>query len=322
MSVCSEKVRKVVRSLNLKPNKIKYALHESGTQVFIGYQEYDQTLQYFAVLYYYSSIDSKDKSINLGGNKMRHRFHKRPPNFAMPYYLSIPVLEDNRVLKLAHRHMTDLFRYKPRVQLVICCIATMFKSHVIKDVTDISFCLKKAELDTRVLEQFLITRPVQQSIQISSKLTGPPFRKDSRIWDAKGLSINGNDDRAAEIMENFRGHHLIFIDVDWNLKDWEQVMRKWKRREAYHDLKAISARTPNGVEYWFRGNILVEFQLKEWDGLRRPRCHMEDPNIINIQSDVAQGIDCTNWLDMQQDGGGKWASVVVTEKLIGFVVWD
>ncbi|KAF1764261.1 hypothetical protein GCK72_004208 [Caenorhabditis remanei] len=326
LSLCSAKSKRVAQSLNMKPKKIMYAFYEKGVQAFAAYDQYVQIIHGVANLKFVPSIPSDQiRPVTLGKNEIICKFVKEfstRNNFAH----ALHCLEEHSALESLQSHMNYLFRDQPHVQLHISSLCSMYQSGIIKNVTGTYFDIN--ELNTEQLENYMTIHPNQDSIQLTTKLIGPPFGNDSRLWALKGLAFRNIEDailgreideKGSEIMRNFGGEYLLMFDIVYDIKDWTHVIRNWKSKVAYQNLKCLYTAAPVGTAI---EHVMSEFNFVKWDGQRRPRIAKWDPKIIYIKTSLSGGLDCTDWMDIQQDGGGKWASIEMTDIQICFVVWD
>ncbi|EFP06737.1 hypothetical protein CRE_12111 [Caenorhabditis remanei] len=325
MSLCSEKSKKLVQTVNLKVEALKFSLNGEGIQVLV---ESNEHVHCVASMKLVQSVSRDDTSIKLGGSKFQYRCIEEPPTNYLSHTFQYIQSDEKIVFESIQHHMRTLFRDTPQVQLELSSIAALSKADVIKDVTDTIFSMET--LETSVLENYLSTRQDQQSIQLKARLTWP-LAGNSRLWHVKRLAVHGTfADLVNQILlgpsvvipgiiRNFGGEHLCFTDVMYNIDSWRQLIRRWRAKEAYHDLRWFSTTSPAALPI-IAGTALDEFNLVRWDGIRRPRTVKLDSKIVNF---IMKGeIDCSSWMDIQQDGGGKWASIKMTDHSICFVVWD
>ncbi|KAF1764262.1 hypothetical protein GCK72_004209 [Caenorhabditis remanei] len=326
LSLCSEKSKKLVQTANLKVEILKFSLNGKGIQVLV---ESNDDVHCVASMKLVQLASSDETPIKLGGSKVQCRCIEEPPTSQLSHTFQYLQTEEKIVFESIQHHMRTLFRDTPRVQLELSSIAALSKAEVIKDVTDTSFSMET--LETSVLENYLSTRQDQQSIQLKASLVGPPLAGNSRLWNVKGLAVHGTfADLVNQILlgprvvipgiiRNFGGEHLCFTDVMYNIDSWRQLIRRWRAKEAYHDLRWFSTTSPAALPI-IAGTALDEFNLVRWDGIRRPRTVKLDSKIVSFI--MKEEIDCSSWMDIQQDGGGKWASIKMTDSTICFVVWD
>ncbi|KAF1764249.1 hypothetical protein GCK72_004196 [Caenorhabditis remanei] len=336
LSLCSEKMKIVVQCLNMKPTNLMYLFWENQV-VAVAKNEYEENdiCHPIAHLEFVPAIPTDEmKPMKLGGNTISCRCIAKAVENKFSHSLHYLALEEINVLESLQRHIKDLFRFKPRVQLEFTSLRYINMSRIIDDVTDTTFDVE--ELDTEQLENYLTIHPGQDSLVLGTKLTGPLLKSDSKLCSIKGLGVHGTRDRGvvdpieahqnprsqfSEIINNFGGEYIFFLHVVHNEKDWTQLIRRWKSKEAYQKLKHVALTTPRGVSLTFE-HTMRQFDFVEWDGQRRPRTVKLDPKIVNLQLNSSEDIDCSEWMDIQQDGGGKWASIISSETDIRFLVWD
>ncbi|EFP06729.1 hypothetical protein CRE_12110 [Caenorhabditis remanei] len=323
LSLCSEKSKRVTQSLNMRPMKIIYTFFEKGVQVFVAYDQYCRIMHGVANLKFVSSI-SQEIPMKLGGNAISCKYVEETSGGDILHALLCH--QEHSALESLQSHMNYLFRDQPQVQLFVHSLCSMYQSGIIKDVT--ATCFKIDELNTEQLEKYLAIHPNQNSLQLTTKLIGPPFGNDSRLWDIKGLAFQNVDDaflvldkRGSEIMRNFRGQYLFLFNVVYDIDDWAHMIRNWKAKKEYQNLKCLYTMAPRNTSLFFE-HAMSEFNFVKFDGQRRPRIAKFDTKIINIKTNFSGGLDCSDYLDVQQDGGGKWASIDLTHTFIHFVVWD
>ncbi|EFP06674.1 hypothetical protein CRE_12044 [Caenorhabditis remanei] len=326
LSLCSEKMKIVVQCLNMKPTNLMYLLGENQVLVVATYDNNHNQIDHDVVnVEFVPAIPSDEiKPMKLGGNRISCRCIETSLKNMCSHSLQYLAQKEITVLESLQRHMKGLFRFKPSVQLELSSLQYINNIHIIDDVTDTYFDVK--ELDTAQLENFLTIYSVQNSVHLKAKLTGPLLESNSKLCSIKGLAVQGTQDQNprqqfSEVINNFCGEYLIFIDVVYDVNDWAQLIRRWKSKEAYHKLKFAYATPPDEVSIPFE-HTMRQFDFVEWDGQRRPRTVKVDPKIIYLRLIYSEDIDCTEWMDIQQDGGGKWASVKVTQDFIRLVVWD
>ncbi|KAF1764253.1 hypothetical protein GCK72_004200 [Caenorhabditis remanei] len=328
LSLCSEKMKRVVQYLIMKPTNLVYKFLDNGVSVVAIYDNsHNRIDHYFANVEFVAAIPSDQmKPMKLGGNTISYRCIEEAPKKKCSHTLHYFAPEEVTVLESLQRHMKDLFRFDTRVQLLFNSLNCINMSRIINDVRDTDFILEK--LDTEQLENYLTIHPGQDSLVLETKLTGPLLRSDSKLCSIKGLAVQGTRDgdhrnpglHFSELINNFGGEYLFFIDVVYDVNDWAQLIRRWKSKEAYHNLKYVDTTAPTGVSIPFE-HTMQQFDFVEWDGQRRPRTFNLDPKIIFLKLDSSEE-DCSEWMDIQQDGDGKWASIMLSQKSIYFAVWD
>ncbi|KAF1764116.1 hypothetical protein GCK72_004063 [Caenorhabditis remanei] len=313
LSLCSEKSKRMAQRLSIKPMKIKYTFHENSVRASVAFDQYEWTTQDVANLKFVPSIPP----VKLGGISYKY------VNGALH------CIEEPAALEFLQSHMNNVFHGQPQVQLHVNSIYSMYQSGIIRDVTDTSF--KIDDLVTEELENYLTIHPNLNSLRLATKLFGPPFGNDSKLWDIKGLAFQRTynefdailgreiDEKGSEIMRNFGGECLLMFHVVYDIEDWKYMIRSWKTKESYQNLKCLYTTAPKGTA--IEHDMISEFNFVKWDGQRRPRFADFDPKIINMRLHPG-GLDCGEWMDIQQDGGGKWASIKRKDSEICFVVWD
>ncbi|KAF1764258.1 hypothetical protein GCK72_004205 [Caenorhabditis remanei] len=326
LSLCSEKSKRVAQSLIMRPMKIVYAFHEKRVLVSVALDDQYDRIHCVANMKFVSSIPSDQmRPVTLGGKEISCIFVNEIST-RNKFIHAIHCLEEHSALESLQIHMNNLFRYQPHIELYVYSLCSMYQSGIIKNVTD--SCFKIDEFNTEQLDKLLVIYPNQNSLHLTTKLIGPPFRNDSKLWALKGLAfrkvedaIVGReiDEKCSEIIRNFGGKYLLMFNVVYDIDDWIHVIRNWKTKEAYQKLKCLYTKAPRGTAI---EHAMTEFNFVKWDGQRRPRIAKFDPKIINIVTSFSEGHDCSHWLDIQQDGGGKWASIKMTHNSIDFAVWD
>ncbi|KAF1764260.1 hypothetical protein GCK72_004207 [Caenorhabditis remanei] len=325
LSLCSEKSKIMAQSLNMRPLKIIYIFSEKCVQVFVAYDQYVRIIHGVANLKFVPSI-SQGITMKIGGNAISYKYVE--DTSGGEFFHALHCLQEHSALEFLQSHMNSWFRGQPQVQLYVYSLRSMYQSGIIKDVTATSFEID--ELNTEQLENYLAIHPNQNSLQFITKFIGPPFGNDSRLWDIKGLAFeNVNDailglkidEKGSEIMRNFGGEYLFLFNLVYDIDDWAHMIRNWKTKKEYQNLKSLYTMAPVSTSIFFE-HAMPEFNFVKWDGKRRPRIAKWDPKIINIKMGFSEGHDCSDWLDIQQDGGGKWASIDLTHTFIHFVVWD
>ncbi|KAF1764247.1 hypothetical protein GCK72_004194 [Caenorhabditis remanei] len=332
LSLCSEKMKTVVQCLNMRPTKLKYLFLKNGVQVSAGYGN-NQIYYGVANVQFVSTIPSgKMKPMKLGGNKINCRCFKKSSKAKLSHGFRYLAQEQITVLESLQCHMKGLFRFKPRVQLEFTSLHYINISRIINDVTDSRFEVE--ELETEQLENYLTIHPGQDSLLLETKLTGLRLKSDSKLYSIKGLVVYGKridpfifvETRQnprlhfSEVINNFGGEYLFFLDVVYNINDWAQLIQSWKSKEAYQKLKFVLIRAPRGASITFE-HAMRQFDFKAWDGQRRPRTVKLEPKIVNLKLNSYKNLDCSKWMDIQQDGGGKWASIMLSQTFIQFIVW-
>ncbi|EFP06638.1 hypothetical protein CRE_12108 [Caenorhabditis remanei] len=258
LSLCSEKSKRVAQSLNMRPLKIIYIFSEKCVQADVAYNQYDR-VHGVANLKFVPSI-SQRTPMKLGGNAISYKYVEETSGGEFLHALHC--LQEHSNLESLQTHMNSWFRGQLQVQLYVYSLRSMYQSGIIKNVT--ATCFETDELNTEQLEKYLAIHPNQNSLQLETKLVGPPFGNDSRLWDIKGLAFQNVEDaifgdeievKVSGIMRNFRGQYLFLFNVVYDIRDWTRH-------------------------------------------------------------------DCSDWLDIKQDGEGKWGSILMTNSEICFVVWD
>ncbi|KAF1749737.1 hypothetical protein GCK72_026206 [Caenorhabditis remanei] len=178
LSLCSEKMKKVVQCLNMKPTNLVYLFLDNGVGVVARYDNtHNQIDHNFANVEFVPAIPSDEiKPMKCMKETFEGEFFHSLHYFAP---------EEITVLESLQRHMRDLFRFDVRVQLELYSLHYLNMSRIIKDVTDTSFDVEK--LDTEQLENYLTIHPGQDSLHLTAKLTGPQLRSDSKLCSIKGI---------------------------------------------------------------------------------------------------------------------------------------
>lgn len=331
LSLCSKKSKIIVQPLNLKPDIIKYSLNGVVIDVHVEYNTIVHSVVNMKCAPFGRPCDTDERPMKLGGKEIKLKWTKDPSENAPTTHIFQYLQTDEKLLiESLHCHMQGLFRYEPCVQLEVGSESSLSNLDNFKNVS--STCLKMRELNTLFLDDFVTAHPDQHSLKIMTYLNGLPLRKDSRLFSIKGVAINVTVDRSRqsssetdlmlpEIIKNFNGEYLLLLNVYYGVRDWADLMRSWIRKESYANLKFISTSTSNGAAILFE-HWVEEFNFLEWDGQRRPRYFMMDPGLTICQPVFGATIDCSDWLDIQQDGGVRWASIKMTLTEIQLVVWD
>ncbi|EFP07871.1 hypothetical protein CRE_14095 [Caenorhabditis remanei] len=256
--------------------------------------------------------------INDTYNQSVFRCTKKPPTQIWTHVLEYLEKEDDNALEFLQTHLESLFVNQPPSQLKIESTNSLQSSEIIDNVTDTIFSLD--ELETTEIKHFLTVRPNQKSVEIHSDLTGRPLKRVSKLFKVPGLAIHESGSMTSKYMDNFSGRCLLLFNANVTYSAWTTLIEKWKNKTAYHKLHAVVTRVPRNVfqEFHF-GELLFESNALPWDGISRPRNFMFDPRIPSYRS---KSIDCSDWFDIQQNGGGKWASIQIINDKIMFFVWD
>ncbi|KAF1764248.1 hypothetical protein GCK72_004195 [Caenorhabditis remanei] len=315
MSLCSKKVKIMIQSVNLEAEKLVYGLVESMAQAFVGHHEGLRLLRDVANFQCFESIPRNEMSqMNVGGNTIECSFIKQLRNGKEAYTVGYHTSEEEIVLKSLHCHISSLFRNKPHIQLIAVSPRALIKSAVISNLNEASISIDEPQvLDTSQLEDFVNLHSNLDNVQLVHSFTGPPLTRESRFLKIKALTVHDAGQRTSELMANFDGQHLHLSKPIYTTNDWYQLLRRWKRKEAYGNLKTLVTNPPE--QQTILNLDVTEFDIKVWDGQRRPRKY-------KLTLPRSMEVDCSYWLDMQQDGGGKWASVMLSQDLKFFVVWD
>ncbi|EFO87242.1 hypothetical protein CRE_25759 [Caenorhabditis remanei] len=322
LSLCSENMKYLVHGIKLKPKEIQYTLGDDMIQVSIGPTSKDWQRLPMAVVECVSFIPSEEIiTIKLGSERIACRFVENSSD--EEYTLIFECLEDclSEVLVLLQYHLEFLFPKDPCVQVQIKSVDCLLAADVLYNVTNTA--IKFDEFTPTELENHLANNPNHESINILSKPSGRDLKCNSKLWKIKGLSFEHSRTITCRIMKYFTGRCLILLNANLKYSPWIQLIQKWKKKEAYGDLHAVIVRTPEDVYQEIDSDkLLRECNASQWDGLRRPRMFKFDPKIINFSQREPQMWDCSDLYDIQQDNGGKWASIKITETEIVFVVWD
>ncbi|EFO87489.1 hypothetical protein CRE_03388 [Caenorhabditis remanei] len=322
MTLCSRKMKKLVQSIRLRPKKIRYSLYDNETQVSVGFTESDENLHHMAKVKHVSHIPVDEMtSQELGGERIECRCSKNSSTEIFTFTLEHLEENDKNVLALLQNHCAYMFSNKPRIQLEIYSVATLMLSGIINHVKDTSFICEK--LNTSDIRRYLRMHSNHESVQVRSRCHGRVFTRKSKLLKMEGLSILRTGAMTPTIMHNFSGRFLLLQNSVLCYQQWSEVIRKWKNKEAYHKLHALIANNPEplpNVLNWIP--LLREFNALQWDGSRRPQYFKLDPKTIHFPQCDPEDIDCTDWLDIEQDGGNKWASIQMTAAQIRFFVWN
>ncbi|KAF1756941.1 hypothetical protein GCK72_013396 [Caenorhabditis remanei] len=312
----------LVHGIQLKPKEIQYILGDDMIRVSVGGTHKDWQRLPMAVVECVSFIPSKEIiSIKLGSERIACRFVENSSDDE--YTLILECLEDclSEVLVLLQYHLEFLFPKDPCVQVQIKSVDCLLAADVLYNVTNTA--IKFDEFTPTELENHLANNPNHESINILSKPSGRDLKCNSKLWKIEGLAFEHSRTITCRIMKYFSGRCLILFNANLKYSPWIQLIQKWKKKEAYGDLHAVIVQTPEDVyEEIDSAKLLQECNAVQWDGLRRPQMFKFDPRIINISKREPKMWDCSDWYDIQQDNGGKWASISITWAEIVFVVWD
>ncbi|EFP06677.1 hypothetical protein CRE_12101 [Caenorhabditis remanei] len=318
MSLCSRKVKIMIQSVSINVDKLIYVLSDHAILVSVGYHGRFQRPQDVIILERVEAIPRESRiRINC---EIECRYTTRRITDVIKVYLGYLSWEEDMFLKAFQGHMNSLFQNQPDNTVVAGSTNALYNSTGISNVNNADIFIKESDvLNTSQLEDFMNFHPTLNSIHLMFPFTGPPLTSESKIMKINGLSVHNSGQRTSELMANFCKQYLNLTIATYDLNDWKQSLRKWKRKEAYGNLKAVITCTlqPNFVLDF--DVFAAEFNLQEWDGERKPKNYRLDTTISHIQSEE---FDCSKWFDMQQDGGGKWASILLGPNVIDFVVWD
>ncbi|EFP06685.1 hypothetical protein CRE_12104 [Caenorhabditis remanei] len=292
MSLCSKKVKIMIQGVNLEVPKLVYGLIDSLTQACVGHHEDLQLRRDVTIFKCLESIPRDEMSqMNLAGNTIECSYKKQLMNGKEMFVVGYHAADEETVLKSLQFHVSSLFRNKPLIVLIAVLPSALTKSTIIADLSEAVidnrsaiFNIEPGMLHTSELEDFI-----------------------------NALTVHDAGQRTSEIMANFDGKCLHLSKAIYTTNDWIQLLRKWKRKEACGNLKLLGTHPPEQLP--IMNFDVTEFDLQVWDGLRRPKYY----KFTHLRS---MDVDCSNWLDMQQDGGGKWASVMLEQDFKFFVVWD
>ncbi|EFP06718.1 hypothetical protein CRE_12102 [Caenorhabditis remanei] len=320
MSLCSKKTKIMIQSARINVERLLYVLFDHAIQVSVGYNGRFQR-PHDAIMLERVEVIARDSRIRikLGGTNIDCSYRKR---FAMTenVYLGYPSSEEDMFLKSFQRHMSSLFQNRPENTLITVFTNALYNSTGIKNINNAEIFIKEPDvLNTSQLKDFMNFHPTLDTIQLIFPLTGPPLTRESKIMKIKGLSVYNPGQRTSELMANFNGQYLHLANATYDFNDWKQLLKKWKRKESYGNLKAVITSPLQRNFVLDFDDLAAEFDLQEWDGERRPKNYRLDTTISHIRS---KEYNCSKWLDMQQDGGGKWASITLGPSEINFVVWD
>ncbi|EFO93065.1 hypothetical protein CRE_10219 [Caenorhabditis remanei] len=322
MSLCSKHMKHVIRSAELRPKRVHYLVAYNRIQVALGFLEHNDNVHPLVLVRRISYGDTKDlKKMKMGGATIKSRFIKSTESKNFNYYLEYLHSEQNVVINSLQLHINYIFRNEPRVQINVYCTDSLSLSTLIKNAKD-SFVIQRL-FSTATLEYFLKRHPTLESLHIKSNFTDEKLQEDAKLWKLDRLAFRNSEDMTPMLMRKFNGRYMILDNSNYSKEFWQELIRKWIRRESYHNLQAVITRTHHNLfrvinwrEFWAECNAM------KWDGLRRPKHFKFDPKIIDFGLYEPEEIDCSDYIDIQQTGGGKWASIRDTGYAVHFFVWD
>ncbi|EFP06706.1 hypothetical protein CRE_12105 [Caenorhabditis remanei] len=318
MSLCSEHFKTQIQLFNLKPQIVSYQLGPTGTRVFVTSD--DNTVCSLAYILNGSYIPVEEQvPMKLGGMPLACRCDKTElaENDGM-HILRYLELEKNQTLKALHSHINTLFHHKPRIQLQIHSNRDLETSEIINDVRDSTIVLKTTKPPN--LENFLTTHPNQENIKIEVTYPTVKWIPHPKLLSMDGLSIHKVGLNAKPFLDMFTGRYLILDSPQ--LKETELIVfiKKWKQNEMCNNLRALIVK--NSQLLFNNRRVLRRINALKWDEARRPKSFRFDSMLTTLEPDTHGDIDCSSYSDIQQDDGGKWASIKVTKHGVSFFVWD
>ncbi|KAF1764203.1 hypothetical protein GCK72_004150 [Caenorhabditis remanei] len=307
LSLCSKNFNLRIQRLQLSPQIVSYVLGTNEYQVFV--RNNDMIPHLLVHMKNVSEHIDVDRHVlrNLGGKslKCRHDISTRT-SYSLDYFDSDGALES------LQNHVNILFRNKPRVQLD----THFFHNSVINDVRDA--IIQYEMLGRRELDAFMTAHPNLQNLKILSTLLMwdiPP-----EILNIEGLSVDQPNITVPMIIERFNGKYLILNNAQLERLTLMTLVMGWRKKMTHHNLRAVIVKTYDPIRD-IRG-LLRSLGVRRFDGLRRPRTFRFDSKLITLESNLSEEIDCSNYYDIQQDDGGKWASIRLTTNKVRFFVWD
>lgn len=332
LSLCSNHMKHLVRRIMLKPKNIKYTLDVDKIQVAIGLTETNWDTQPMVDMKCVSFIDCEEKmSVKLGGVDIICSFVENDSDDRLQTIDRIKrcthtfqyLKESNYfVLELLKHHVEYLFpKRQLETQLEFNSIDCLPCADVFHNVKNTSFNFD--DFESSEIEDLLTTHPNLDSLDIRSKPTGRDMKCNSKIWEIKGLAFQHCQKITCRLMKYFSGRCLILRNAKLIYSSWSKLIQRWKKNRAYYNLHAVIVSTPEDrFEDFDSQKLYEECNAMRWDGLRRPKMFKFDPKIINLKRRKPQMIDCSDWYDIQQNNGEKWASIRITSTQICFFVWN
>ncbi|KAF1764264.1 hypothetical protein GCK72_004211 [Caenorhabditis remanei] len=318
LSVCSEKMKKTMKYVDMRAEKIAYSLDDDKYGVYVEYREKKWHMAEIKIVRRLYK-NKKIVKVNLGGEQLECVCLKGFREDRIAWSLSFIESPDNSLVTLFYNHISSLIQNTPQsVQLGIHSVDLFPSLDIIKNVTDI--ITTHWDPNTTSLENYLTNQPLVESIHIDSGLSGPPFTSESKVMKIKGVGIHLALEMTSSALENFDGSHLAIRNGEWNLETWRSLIRKWKNKEAYGNLVGIFANLSHDIPAEFRrAEFLEEIGAVMFDGQRRPQRFNWDSRIMYYNEMV---FDCLHYKDIQQNGNGKWASIAFGRNQVRFFVWS
>ncbi|EFP05753.1 hypothetical protein CRE_27434 [Caenorhabditis remanei] len=256
--------------------------------------------------------------------KFRPRAMFSPQNEIVNYDLTY--LEQYRDIApvALQNHVKCIFQNTLRVEILVSSCRYLTNLPILENVK--TSYLKGSQAVASVLEEFLFVHNNQECVHIVPFISGN-FNRNSEIFSIPKLYCKRSGFAAAAMIPSFTGNCLILEQAKCDTVLLIQLLRKWVDKTAYQNLKMI--RVSLFENYYFPHGfpradvnlreILKDFKTKRWDRSNRPQIYELDPQMV---TSYVESVDCSQFLDIEQEGGGKLGSVFITHDSFEFYVWD
>lgn len=316
MSICSKKLRRLIRSISLKEIAIQF--HLKGEEI---------------VVEVVNRRKEKAKMVSMMPNPEFHTYFdsERIPfgqvsDGISPYWITesdsgtyftycYSTGQDAFVEAGVFKHLFEIMTHSPAIQLKIRIENNMRglpDIDFVKD-TQIDGCVRS--LDWTVIEEIFTKYPNQNSAYISPMIEGEVPR-NWKLFEVPRLYIKNSLDYAPRILQGFTGRHLVLNDSSSGHDYIIQFFKSWMSNNSHRNLKTL--RIVDLYRYRIH-SILAQIEHTRWDPEKRPRIYKYNPRIINVRNVIE--MDCSEYVDLVRESDSQIASLRITNRVLNFFVW-
>lgn len=316
MSICSSRIYKIIKSMNLKIIDIRYVADGNELKVFVrNILEDDELLVTLKTNPLFEDEDWTNLLI-IGGSKFKYIWK----NYNIESFGAEP---DEFQLAISS-HINRLFKFSSKIELQLSpSIISLKRFPNIKNVTDTSISDKKHVVEANTIEQIMEKYPNQKSITIKGDIVGH-FEESSSIFHVKDVCFHSGQENGPMLVENFTGRFAIMYNIFLERSAVSFLIEKWMSGEKYNELKGLFV---FGSGPYFPVEEIEEDYLsrglaKRWDPSERPRSWETISRIVGHGRKKPFVLDCSSYLDVKRTTDKKRASFALSIFQFHFVVWN
>ncbi|CAL2028390.1 unnamed protein product [Caenorhabditis brenneri] len=240
----------------------------------------------------------------------------------------IQVLDECKdTLKLVlHNHVLELFKNSPEVLYESFPKNALTTINLFPNVTQLCLAGEKT-VDADYTEQFFSKCENLEGALVEPSVE-PLLNEHSKLTTVKKLYFENAHYQVKALALHFKGHHAVFENAKCNNRTIEQFLKRWIAHEAFQELKSMKiAQCEEWLFYpdWIYNDIELDWKNRP----ERPEVYVNKERLVDKYNDKdkimyfdSQCYNCADFVDIQRQFDGKWASFKITTECFKFCVWD